>query len=105
MKTYATQATIASFGQKIAISGGATSLIGNLTANDLATMCGAIAGLGGLFVQIMFSRLRWRTERREKQQQAELSAQETRRKEELHALEKQRQQLEIQRLRKEVSDD
>jgi|GEM_PF-956383 len=107
---------VASFGQKIAISGGAAAVVGGLTANDLAAICGALAGLGGLFVQFIFSTLRWRAEQRdkqeEKQQQAQLSAQqeqlnaqEAQRKEELHALEKQRQQLEIQRLRKEVSDD
>jgi len=95
----------ASFGQKIAISGGAAAVVGGLTANELAAICGAIAGLGGLGVQIVFTRLRWRAEQRDK-------AEETKRKEELHALEKQQrqlamqhQQLEIDRLRTEVNHD
>jgi len=116
MKTYLTQATIASFGQKVAISGGATAVFGGLTANDLAAMCGAFAGLGGLLVQFIFSLLRWRTERKDKYeekqqqaqriaQQAQYTAQENQRKEELHALEVQQRLLNLERLRQEVSGE
>jgi len=100
---------VASFGQKIAISGGAAAVVGGLTANDLAAICGAIAGIGGLIVQIVFTLLRWRTERRdkreEKQQQAVLTAEETRRKEELHALDVQQRLLNLERTRKAVCDE
>jgi len=109
MKTYLTQATIASFGQKVAISGGATAVFGGLTANDLAAMCGALAGMGGLLIQLIFSLLRWRTERRdkheEKQQQTQWRNEDNQRKEELHALEVQQRLLNLERTRKAVCDE
>jgi len=100
---------VASFGQKIAISGGATAVVGGITANDLAAICGAVAGIGGLIVQVVFTVLRWRTERRdkreEKQQQALLTAEDNRRKEELHALDVQQRLLNLERTRKAVCDE
>jgi len=105
MKTYLTQATIASFGQKVAISGGATAVFGGLTANDLAAMGGFVAAIGGLAVQIVFSALRRRDEREEKQQRRHIHVEDTRRKEELHALEVQQRLLNLERLRQEVSGE
>lgn len=49
-----TAETIAAAASKLTYSGGATAVIGGLTASDVAAFVGAIVAVLGLIVQIVF---------------------------------------------------
>lgn len=62
MKEQTAEATIATVASKVTYSGGATAVIGGLTANEIAAFVGAIVAVLGLIVQIIF---KLRSDRRE----------------------------------------
>jgi biopolymer transport protein ExbB/TolQ len=51
-----TEATIAGVAQKVTVGGGATAVIGGMSANELAALGGLVVAVIGLFVQWYYKR-------------------------------------------------
>jgi hypothetical protein len=56
MKNEAAESTVAAVAQKFAIGGGSASIIGGLTANEIAAFGGLLVAIIGLCVQFYYKR-------------------------------------------------